>query len=131
MFMCNAELVKITLGFMLFDVITGTLAAIKHKELSSTIAREGLFHKMSFIALIAFAIFLEYAQTAVPELGLTVPTTVAVCAVICFIELQSVIENIARMLPDEIAAKIIDLFRLDNEKFEYLYDEAVNDVFDI
>lgn len=120
----NIQLIYATLGFMLFDVLTGTLAAIIHHELNSSIARLGLWHKASFIVLIAFAIFLEWAQAQVPELAIEVPTTLAVCTFICVgVELPSIIENIAKCLPDEVALKVIELFHLDGEKFDYLLDD--------
>lgn len=122
--MINVKLVEVTLVFMLFDVLTGTYAAIVHKELSSSVARQGLFHKCSFILLIAFGILLEFAQAAVPELGLNVPTCAAICSfIIVCVELPSVVENIAKSLPDEIAIKIIELFHLDGAKFDYLYSD--------
>lgn len=127
----NVKLIQVTLLFMLFDVLTGTLAAIMHKELSSTVARQGLWHKCSFILLIAFGILLEFAQAAVPEVGLNVPTCTAICTfIIVCVELPSVVENIAKALPDDIAAQIIELFHLDSAKFDYLYNDDEQDMID-
>lgn len=119
----NVELIYVVAGMMTLDVISGTLAAAYRHELNSRIAREGLFHKASFACLVALAIFLEWAQFVVPELGLNIPTTLAVCVLIITIELQSILENVTRVFPDEVAKRIIKLFHLDGEKFAYLRDE--------
>ena len=119
----NVNLIYIVAGMMTLDVISGTLAAGYHHELNSKVAREGLFHKASFACLVALAIFLEWAQFAVPELGLNIPTTLAVCVLIITIELQSILENVTRVFPDDVARRIIKLFHLDSEKFDYLYPE--------
>lgn len=119
----NVNLIYIVAGMMVLDVISGTLAAGYHHELNSKVAREGLFHKASFACLVALAIFLEWAQFVVPELGLNIPTTLAVCVLIITIELQSILENVTRIFPDEVAKRIIKLFHLDGEKFAYLRDE--------
>lgn len=119
----NVELIYVVAGMMGLDVVSGTLAAAYRHELNSRIAREGLFHKAGFTCLVALAIFLEWAQFEVPEIGLQIPTTLAVSVLIITIELQSVLENIARLFPDDIARKIVELFHLDGEKFDYLYPE--------
>lgn len=119
----NAELIYVVAGMMALDVVSGTLAAAYRHELNSRIAREGLFHKAGFTCLVALAIFLEWAQYEVPEIGLQVPTTLAVSIFIITIELQSVLENIARLFPDNIARKIVELFHFDGDKFDYLYQE--------
>ena len=119
----NVELIYVVTGMMTLDVVSGTLAAAYRHELNSRIAREGLFHKAGFTCLVALAIFLEWAQYEVPEIGLQIPTTLAVSVFIITIELQSVLENIARLFPDNIARKIVELFHFDGEKFDYLYPE--------
>lgn len=119
----NTELIYIVAGMMILDVVSGTLAAAYRHELNSRIAREGLFHKAGFACLVALSIFLEWAQYEVPEIGLQIPTTLAVSVFIITIELQSVLENIARLFPDNIARKIVELFHFDGEKFDYLYPE--------
>ena len=127
MIVMNSKVIFITAGFMLADILTGTMAAFMHSELNSTAAREGLFRKAAMLMLIAFGVFLDSAQ-ATMDLGFEVPTCAAICTLIMLTELYSVLENFAKMLPDELARKVIELFRLNGAKFEYLYfddeDEA-------
>lgn len=116
----NPKMIFITAGFMLFDILSGTLAAFAHSELNSTKAREGLFHKVSMLALIAFGVFLDSAQYAM-DFGIEVPTCAAICTLIIVTELYSIVENFAKMLPDELGIRIIELFHMGGNKFDYLY----------
>ena len=120
MVVMNSKVIFITAGFMLADILTGTMAAFMHSELNSTAAREGLFHKAAMLLLIAFGVFLDSAQ-ATMDFGFEVPTCAAICTLIMLTELYSIVENFAKMLPDELAIKVIELFRLNGSKFEYLY----------
>lgn len=122
----NPKIVFIAAGFMFADILTGTMAAFMHSELNSTAAREGLFHKAAMLMLIAFGIFLDSAQ-ATMDFGFEVPTCAAICSLIMLTECYSIVENFARMLPDELAIKVIELFRLNGSKFEYLYFEDDED----
>ena len=116
----NPKVVFITVGFMLADIISGTMAAFMHSELNSTAAREGMFHKAAMLLLIVFGVFLDSAQYTM-DFGFEVPTCAAICTLIMLTELYSVVENFAKMLPDELAKKVIELFRLNGSKFDYLY----------
>lgn len=118
----NPKIIFISAGFMLFDILSGTLAAFFHSELNSTKAREGLFHKVGMLALIAFGVFLDSAQYAM-EFGFEVPTCAAICSLIMLTELYSIVENFAKMLPDELGIRIVELFHLGGSKFDYLYWE--------
>lgn len=131
MIVMNSKMIFIAAGFMLTDILTGTMAAFMHSELNSTAAREGLFHKAAMLMLIAFGVFLDSAQ-ATMDFGFEVPTCAAICSLIMLTECYSIVENFARMLPDELAIKVIELFRLDGSKFDYLYfeDEDENDFID-
>ena len=126
MIVMNSKVIFITAGFMLADVISGTMAAFMHSELNSTASRKGLFHKVAMLLLIAFGVFLDSAQ-ATMDFGFEVPTCAAICTLIMLTELYSIVENFAKMLPDDLAIKVVELFRLNGSKFEYLYwdeDEA-------
>ena len=120
MVVMNSKVIFITAGFMLADVISGTMAAFMHSELNSTASREGLFHKAAMLLLIAFGVFLDSAQ-ATMDLGFEVPTCAAICTLIMLTEMYSIVENFAKMLPDDLAIKVVELFRLNGSKFEYLY----------
>lgn len=91
--------IVITCVFMLFDIISGTTKAVKNKELSSTKAREGLYHKFGFLLLLIFAAFLNYAQGYI-QLGVEVPLLEATSIYICCTELISTLENLRQISPE-------------------------------
>lgn len=102
-------LVMVALGFIAFDLFTGVIKAFKEKTYTSSLMREGLFHKAGSILLIILALLADYAQTFI-DLGLTVPLTIAVCTYIILMEIGSSIENIGRINPALIPEKIKPYF---------------------
>lgn len=95
---------------MLFDVISGFIAAIKNRELSSTKMREGLFHKCSLVMCIVLAWFIEMFVMHVPELGFNVPLVIPACVLIFAMEVVSILENIVKINPDLENEEIVKLF---------------------
>lgn len=91
--------VKLALAFMVIDVFTGVLKAIKNKELNSTKAREGIYKKASFILFIAFGYLADYAMNYV-NMGFTLPAAATICTLIIVTEAISVLENLGQINPD-------------------------------
>ena len=91
--------VKLALAFMVIDVFTGVLKAIKNKELNSTKAREGIYKKASFILFIAFGYLADYAMDYV-NMGFNLPAAVTICTLIIVTEAISVLENLGQINPD-------------------------------
>lgn len=91
--------VKLALAFMVIDVFTGVLKAVKNKELNSTKAREGIYKKASFIMFIAFGYLADYAMVYV-DIGFSFPAAATICALIIVTEAISVLENLGRINPD-------------------------------
>lgn len=91
--------VKLALAFMVIDVFTGVLKAVKNKELNSTKAREGIYKKASFILFIAFGYLADYAMDYV-NMGLNLPAAATICALIIVTEAISVLENLGQINPD-------------------------------
>ena len=91
--------VKLALTFMLIDVFTGVLKAVKNKELNSTKAREGIYKKASFILFIAFGYLADYAMDYV-NMGFNVPAAATICTLIIVTEAISVLENLGQINPD-------------------------------
>jgi toxin secretion/phage lysis holin len=91
--------VKLALAFMVIDVFTGVLKAIKNKELNSTKAREGIYKKASFILFIAFGYLADYAMDYV-NMGFNLPAAVTICTLIIVTEAISVLENLGHINPD-------------------------------
>lgn len=91
--------VKLALAFMVIDVFTGLLKAVKNKELNSTKAREGIYKKASFILLIAFGYLADYAMDYV-DMGFNLPAAATICTLIVVTEAISVLENLGQINPD-------------------------------
>ena len=91
--------VKLSVAFMMVDVFTGILKAVKNKELSSTRAREGIYKKASFILFIAFGYLADYAMAYV-DLGFNFPAAATICTLIILTEAISVLENLGQINPD-------------------------------
>lgn len=93
--------VKLALAFMVIDVFTGVLKAVKNKELNSTKAREGIYKKASFILFIAFGYLADYAMDYV-NIGFNLPAAVSICTLIIVTEAISVLENLGSINPDMV-----------------------------
>ena len=91
--------VKLALAFMVIDVFTGVLKAVKNKELNSTKAREGIYKKASFILFIAFGYLADYAMDYV-NMGFNLPAAATICTLIIVTEAISVLENLGQINPD-------------------------------
>lgn len=91
--------VKLALAFMMIDVFTGVLKAVKNKELNSTKAREGIYKKASFILFIAFGYLADYTMDYV-NMGFNFPAAVTICALVIVTEAISVLENLGQINPD-------------------------------
>lgn len=91
--------VKIALAFMIIDVFTGVLKAVKNKELNSTKAREGIYKKASFILFIAFGYLADYAMSYV-NMGFNFPAAATICTLVIVTEAISVLENLGQINPD-------------------------------
>lgn len=93
--------VKLALAFMVIDVFTGVLKAVKNKELNSTKAREGIYKKASFILFIAFGYLADYAMGYV-NMGFNLPAAATICTLIIVTEAISVLENLGQINPDMV-----------------------------
>lgn len=91
--------VKLALTFMVIDVFTGVLKAVKNKELNSTKAREGIYKKASFILFIAFGYLADYAMVYV-NIGFNFPAAATICTLVIVTEAISVLENLGQINPD-------------------------------
>lgn len=91
--------VKLALAFMVIDVFTGVLKAVKNKELNSTKAREGIYKKASFILFIAFGYLADYAMGYV-DMGFSFPAAATICTLIIVTEAISVLENLGQINPE-------------------------------
>lgn len=109
--------VKLSVAFMMADVFTGILKAVKNKELSSTRAREGIYKKASFILFIAFGYLADYAMDYV-DLGFNFPAAATICTLIILTEAISVLENLGQINPDLVKLVAPFLSALNSKKEE-------------
>ena len=105
----------ITCGFIVLDMITGLIKAFKEQAYTSSVMREGLFHKCGSILTIVFGMLVDYAQTFV-DLGVKIPVAVAFCSYIILMECGSIIENVGRINPEIVPDKIKPYFSKLSEK---------------
>lgn len=95
--------------FIVLDFITGLCKAFKEKNFTSSLMREGLFHKCASIIWVVFGVLVDYAQTFV-DLGVTVPIAGMVCTYIILMECGSIMENLGKINPKIIPQKIREHF---------------------
>ena len=107
--------IYISLAFMLIDVATGVLKAVKNKELSSTKAREGIYKKTSFIIFIAFGYLSQFAMNYV-DIGFNFPAGATVCLLVILTEAISVLENLGTINPELVALVAPFLSALNGKK---------------
>lgn len=99
----------ITAAFVLLDFITGIIKAFKNKEFTSSIMREGLFHKAGSIVVIAFGALVDYAQGFM-DLGVSIPLAGAICVYVTLMEIGSIVENVCIINPSLIPDKLQSYF---------------------
>lgn len=110
----NAKVLLIALIFILFDLISGVLKAVKNKNLDSTKMREGLINKVIELFSIVFGFICEYS---LPQIGINVDVKFgsAIATYIVIMELCSVIENLGEISP-EIGKLLSKVFEKLKEK---------------
>lgn len=89
----------IVLVFILLDIASGVIAAIKNGELQSNAMRVGLLHKLGYILAIILGIACDFG-TAYLELNIPFDLTVIIISAICLTEIISIIENIGLIVPE-------------------------------
>lgn len=100
----------ITAAFIVLDFVTGLIKAFKNKEFTSSVMREGLFHKAGSILIIAFGALVDYGQSFM-DLGVTIPLASTLCVYISLMEIGSIIENVCIINPGIIPDKIQSYFQ--------------------
>lgn len=105
----------LTGAFIILDFITGVIKAFKKKEFTSSLMREGLFHKIGSIVVIVFAGLVDYAQGFM-DLGISIPLTSTVCVYIVLMEIGSIIENVCIINPSIIPTKLQAYFQKLNKE---------------
>ena len=105
----------IVCAFVLLDVVSGLAAAIKNKELSSSVMHEGLYNKLGEVLLLVVAMFVGAILHIPPFTQLGIPPEVMylVALYITLMELVSILENICKLNPSLPIAKILAIFDIE------------------
>lgn len=111
------ELIVIGIVFLLalIDYITGVVNAIMHGELSSKKMRQGLGHKLAYLAIICVALIVEYGSDYI-NLGIELPIFIPTCTGICLIEITSITENCMKINPELSKSNILNIFEIDKKE---------------
>lgn len=100
----------IVMAFIVIDVVSGVLAAVYEKNLSSTIMREGLLRKAALVLILVVATLIDLGQ-GVLDLGFNVPFVPLVSAYIALMEILSIFENACKLNDDLAESKLGRLIR--------------------
>lgn len=99
----------VTFGFVALDMVTGLIKAFKEQNYTSSVMREGLFHKCGSFLTVVFGLLVDYSQTFI-DLGVKIPVAIAFCTYIILMECGSIIENVGKINPEIVPEKIKPYF---------------------
>lgn len=116
--------------FIILDIVSGILNALKQNELSSSIMREGLFNKVSELLLLCLAILCFYMLQLDPFNTMGIPPDIvySIAIYIIVMELVSIVENICKINPSLSLSKILLIFNIDKEDAEALQSSQEQDL---
>lgn len=100
----------IVMAFIVVDIVSGVLAAVYEKNLSSTVMREGLLRKAALVLIIVVATLIDLGQ-GVLDLGFNVPFVPLAATYIALMEVLSIFENVCKMNDDLADSKLGKLIR--------------------
>lgn len=111
--MINASIVCGILIIM--DIVCGTVAAMRNRELCSSIAREGMYNKIGEVMFLLIGIIANEILAMPPFDGFGISPNISylVAAYIGWMELVSILENICKINPELPFAKILMMFNID------------------
>ena len=105
----------VTFYFIALDFFTGLLKAFATDSFSSRTMRQGLFHKVSLLCVLALGFLMDYAQNYV-DLGVAVPVGAAACVYIVLMETGSILENLCETNPELMPDKLCEVFGVSIKK---------------
>lgn len=111
--------IVISCVMIVFDFVTGYIAATFMGTVDSKKMRNGMYGKLGELFAIVLSYFLEFAisvygSTAI-GVNVSVPIGTGMCAYITFTEIVSVIENIGCMNP-KTGAKLVEIIGINPDK---------------
>ena len=100
--------------FMLLDIVSGFVGALKNRCVNSSKMRDGIFNKAALLIVVFVAWLVEFAARHVPGLGFDMPLLIPVCVIVILMEVASVMENVAKISPALAGSRLLMFF--DSEK---------------
>ena len=99
---------------IVMDIVCGTVAALRNRELCSSIAREGMYNKIGEAMFLLTGIIANEILAIPPfdTLGISPNIAYIVPAYIAWAELISILENICKINPELPFAKILMMFNI-------------------
>lgn len=95
----NVKMTIIVASFILADIITGLIAAVRNGEYKSSVMRVGLWSKLGEVAAILLSVLCEWALP-IMNVDIQLPIFEGVSGYICIMELGSCVENITKISPE-------------------------------
>lgn len=102
----NALPLLLVIAWELFDVISGLVKAFATGTFSSTVMRQGLWHKLGILFGMILAYMLQFSTQLIDfstvglDMDFELPITVVFGALLILMETGSIIENIAEINPE-------------------------------
>lgn len=100
--------------FMLLDIVSGFMGALKNRCVNSSKMRDGIFNKAALLIVVFVAWLVEFTVRHVPGLGFDMPLLIPVCVIVILMEVASVMENVAKISPTLAGSRLLKFF--DSEK---------------
>ena len=100
--------------FMLLDIVSGFVGALKNRCINSSKMRDGIFNKAALLIVVFVAWLVEFTARHVPGLGFDMPLLIPVCVIVILMEVASVMENVAMISPALAGSRLLKFF--DSEK---------------
>ncbi len=95
----NVKMTIIVASFILADILTGLIAAVRNGEYKSSVMRVGLWSKLGEVAAILLSVLCEWALP-IMNVDIQLPIFEGVSGYICIMELGSCVENITKISPE-------------------------------
>lgn len=104
----NKYVLYFCLFMIVFDLVTGFIQSLKNKTFKSSVMREGLYHKVGILFLLALGLALEMSITMI-DLGITAPVFKGIATYVILMEIGSILENLHKLNPDLVGDKIKEI----------------------
>lgn len=85
---------------IVLDILLGFSAACRTHTVQSSVMRDGIWHKVGELGLVAVAVILDGLLGTGVDLGFSAPITVGVIVYLCLMEAASCLENALKLDPE-------------------------------